>query len=272
VLAADKLMLKPRLYATILLWLLAELFENLPEVGDTEKPKLVFFFDEAHLLFSDAPPVLVDKVEQVVRLIRSKGVGIYFVTHNPTDIPDKILGQLGNRVQHALRAFSPRDQKTVRAAAETFRANPGLDAAQIITELGVGEALVSLLDDKGVPTPVERVLIAPPRSRVGAIDAAARQALIAESPLAGKYDQAIDRESAFEQLGAGQAAESGGIVDTLGSIFGNKPAPRSRGRGRTSPTLTDQVVTSVTRNIAGTIGREIGRRIIRGVLGSILRR
>jgi len=273
VLAADQLMLKPRLYATFLLWLLAELFENLPEVGDLEKPKLVFFFDEAHLLFSDAPPALIDKVEQVVRLIRSKGVGIYFVTQSPTDIPDKVLGQLGNRVQHALRAFSARDQKAVRAAAETFRASPGLDTAQAITELGVGEALVSLLDEKGVPTPVERALVAPPRSRLGPIDAAARQALIAGSPLAGKYDQAIDRESAFEQLAAGKPEESGGLMDTLGTIFGNKPAPTGpRTRGRQNKTLTDQVVTSVTRNIAGTIGREIGRQIIRGVLGSILRR
>jgi len=271
VLAADQLMLKPRLYATFLLWLLAELFENLPEIGDPEKPKLVFFFDEAHLLFNDAPPALVDKVEQVVRLIRSKGVGIYFVTQSPTDIPDKILGQLGNRVQHALRAFSARDQKAVRAAAETFRANPGTDTAQAITELGVGEALVSLLDDKGVPTPVERTLIAPPRSRVGPIEPASRQALIAGSPIAGKYDQTIDRESAFEQLGAGKPAESGGLVDTLGTIFGNKPAGRSRGK-RSAPSMADQMATSVVRNIAGTIGREIGRQIVRGVLGSILRR
>ena len=274
VLAADQLMLKPRLYATFLLWLLAELFENLPEVGDLEKPRLVFFFDEAHLLFSDAPPALVDKVEQVVRLIRSKGVGIYFVTQSPTDIPDKVLGQLGNRVQHALRAFSARDQKAVRAAAETFRASPGLDTAQAITELGVGEALVSLLDDRGVPTPVERALIAPPRSRLGPLDPGARQTLIAGSPLAGKYDQAIDRDSAYEQLTEGKKAEGGGgLVDTLGTIFGNKPAtPAPRGRGRPGKSFTEQVASSVTRNIAGTIGREIGRQIIRGVLGSILRR
>ncbi|MBM3538474.1 MAG: DUF853 family protein [Alphaproteobacteria bacterium] len=273
VLAADQLMLKPRLYATFLLWLLAELFENLPEVGDLAKPKLVFFFDEAHLLFSDAPPALVDKVEQVVRLIRSKGVGIYFVTQSPTDIPDRVLGQLGNRVQHALRAFTPRDQKAVRAAAETFRASPGLDTAQAITELGVGEALVSLLDDKGVPTPVERALIAPPRSRLGPLDAQARQTRIAGSPLAGKYEQRIERDSAYEQLSEGKKPE-GGLVDTLGSIFGNKPAQAgTRARGaRPGKTFTDQVVTSVTRNIAGTIGREIGRQIIRGVLGSILRR
>jgi DNA helicase HerA-like ATPase len=272
VLAADQLMLKPRLYATFLLWLLAELFENLPEVGDLEKPKLVFFFDEAHLLFTDAPPALVDKIEQVVRLIRSKGVGIYFVTQSPTDIPDRILGQLGNRVQHALRAFSARDQKAVRAAAETFRASPGLDTAQAITELGVGEALVSLLDEKGAPTPVERALIAPPRSRLGPLASQERAAKIADSPLAGKYDQRLDRESAAEQLSEGQKPQ-GGLVDTLGTIFGNKPAtPPPRGRGRQPKTFTDQVVTSVTRNIAGTIGREIGRQIIRGVLGSILRR
>ncbi len=280
VLAADRLMLKPRLYATFLLWLLAELYENLPEVGDLERPKLVFFFDEAHLLFTDAPDALVDKVEQVVRLIRSKGVGIYFVTQNPIDIPDRILGQLGNRVQHALRAFSPRDQKAVRAAAETFRARPGLDTAKAITELGVGEALVSLLDESGVPAPVERALIAPPRSRLGTLTPEARQKLMAASPIAGKYDTAIDRDSAYEQLAAGDGkpGESGGLVDTLGTIFGGsekttgtKPPARAK-TARGGQTLTDAVVKSVTRNIAGTIGREIGRQIIRGVLGSILRK
>ncbi len=200
VLAADRLMQSPRLYATFLLWLLSELFEVLPEVGDLDKPRFVFFFDEAHLLFDDAPKALVDKVEQVVRLIRSKGVGVYFVTQNPLDIPDDVLGQLGNRVQHALRAFTPRDQKAVRTAAETFRPNPKFDAAKAIVELGVGEALVSFLDAKGVPQPVERCLIAPPRGRIGPASGAERAIAMKASPLSGKYDRTIDRESAHEVL------------------------------------------------------------------------
>ncbi|MFN3397066.1 MAG: helicase HerA-like domain-containing protein, partial [Sulfurimicrobium sp.] len=199
ILAADKLMSAPRIYATFLLWLLSELFEKLPEVGDLDKPRLVFFFDEAHLLFNDAPQAL-QKIEQVVRLIRSKGVGVYFVSQNPLDIPDPVLGQLGNRVQHALRAFTPRDQKAVRAAAQTFRANPGLDVEAAISELGVGEALVSLLDEKGRPLPVERALIAPPRSQIGLIAPQQRQAIIQQSVLYGHYEQGVDRESAYEKL------------------------------------------------------------------------
>ena len=202
ILSADKLMNAPSLYATFLLWLLAELFENLPEVGDVDKPKLVFFFDEAHLLFADAPGALLQKVEQVVRLIRSKGVGVYFVSQNPADIPDNVLGQLGNRVQHALRAFTPRDQKAVRAAAETMRENPALDEEAVITELGVGEALVSMLDEKGRPTVVERAFILPPHGQIGPIDAAARAAIMQNSLLAGHYEKAVDRESAYEILKA----------------------------------------------------------------------
>ena len=200
ILSADKLMGNPRLYATFLLWLLSELFERLPEVGDQPKPKLCFFFDEAHLLFTDAPKALLDKIEQVVRLIRSKGVGVYFVTQNPLDVPDKVLAQLGNRVQHALRAFTPRDQKAVRAAAETFRANPKLDTAKVIMELGKGEALVSFLEGNGTPEMVERCMVRPPSGRIGPISDEERKALIAKSPVQGKYDQAIDRESAYEVL------------------------------------------------------------------------
>src|SRR5271167_2234072 len=201
ILAADKLMANPRLYATFLLWLLSDMFEKLPEVGDLDKPKLVFFFDEAHLLFTDAPKALLDKIEQVVRLIRSKGVGVYFVTQNPLDVPDKVLGQLGNRVQHALRAFTPRDQKAVQTAATTMRANPGLDTEKVITELGVGEALLSFLDEKGRPTPVERAFVMAPASRIGPITVDERKAVIAKSVLKDTYDQTIDRESAYEMLG-----------------------------------------------------------------------
>jgi uncharacterized protein len=200
ILSADKLMSNPRLYATFLLWLLSELFEQLPEVGDQPKPKLCFFFDEAHLLFTDAPKALLDKIEQVVRLIRSKGVGVYFVTQNPLDVPDKVLAQLGNRVQHALRAFTPRDQKAVRAAAETFRPNPKLDTAKVIMELGKGEALVSFLEGNGTPSMVERCMIRPPSGRVGPISVDERKVLMAKSPVKGKYDEAIDRESAYEVL------------------------------------------------------------------------
>ncbi|MGH8446722.1 MAG: helicase HerA-like domain-containing protein, partial [Solimonas sp.] len=206
VLAADALYQKPRLYSTFLLWLLSELFERLPEAGDADKPKLVFFFDEAHLLFKDAPKALVEKVEQVVRLIRSKGVGVYFVTQNPLDLPDSVLGQLGNRVQHALRAFTPRDQKAVKAAAETFRPNPKLKIAEVLQTLGVGEALVSTLGDNGVPNIVEKTLIAPPRSRIGPLTPDERKAAIARSPVAGRYEQAVDRESAYEKLTARTAA------------------------------------------------------------------
>jgi len=217
ILAADKLYLKPRLYSTFLLWLLSELFERLPEAGDLDRPKLVLFFDEAHLLFKDAPKALVDKVEQVVRLIRSKGVGVYFVSQNPLDLPETVLGQLGNRVQHALRAFTPRDQKAVRAAAETFRANPKFDVAEVIMQLGVGEALVSTLGEGGVPSVVERTLICPPRSRIGAITATERQIVMSRSPVGAKYEAAIDRESAYERLTQRVATPSPPSADTPGA-------------------------------------------------------
>jgi DNA helicase HerA-like ATPase len=288
VLAADKLMMRPKLYATFLLWMLSELFENLPELGDPEKPKLVFFFDEAHLLFADAPAALVQKIEQVVRLIRSKGVGVYFVTQSPLDLPDTVLGQLGNRVQHALRAFTPRDQKAVRAAAETFRANPRLDAAAAIGELAVGEALVSFLDADGTPGIVERAKICPPRSHLGALTAEERRAVIAASPFLGRYDQAEDRVSAAEQIagtGAPQAGGGGGgVMDTLGGMFGGGTAPARRGTGRRQPEgIGTAIAKSVARNVAGQIGRELGgalfgrygrsagAAILRGVLGSILK-
>jgi len=275
ILAADKLMTAPKVYSTMLLWLLAELFENLPEAGDLAKPKMVFFFDEAHLLFNDAPAVLLDKIEQVVRLIRSKGVGVYFVTQNPADVPDKVLGQLGNRVQHALRAFSPRDQKAVKSAAETMRDNPKLDEASIITELGVGEALVSCLDEKGTPGIVERALIVPPQAQIGPITEAERTAIIQESLLAGHYEKAIDRESAYEilkgraaekqaQTSAQQATqnpanESGSIGGMLGGIFGNSTPNRREGVGE-----------ALAKSAARAIGSSVGRQIVRGVLGSLL--
>ena len=225
ILTADKLMENPQLYATFLLWLLAELFEKLPEVGDLDKPKLVFFFDEAHLLFDDAPKVLLDKIEQVVRLIRSKGVGVYFVTQNPLDVPDKVLAQLGNRVQHALRAFTPRDQKAVKAAAETFRPNPKLKTEQVITELGKGEALVSFLEGNGTPSMVQRALIAPPAARIGPVTAAERRAVLAKSPIKGKYDQAIDPESAYEilQRRVGQQPEASGAPTARPGPWGQAP-------------------------------------------------
>ena len=259
VLASEKLYRAPKLYATFLLWLLSELFEQLPEVGDLDKPKLVFFFDEAHLLFEDAPDALRDKIEQVVRLIRSKGVGVYFVTQNPTDLPDEVLGQLGNRVQHALRAFTPRDQKAVRAAAETFRANPGLDVKTTIVELGVGEALMSFLDAKGMPTPVERALVCPPLSRVGAVTADERTRLVQGSSLRGRYERAVDRESAYERLRdrAARAAE---------------PEPRSAPVPRES--AGEAMMKSAARSLGTAVGRQLGGRmgakILRGVLGSLL--
>ncbi|MEI7843599.1 MAG: helicase HerA-like domain-containing protein [Gallionellaceae bacterium] len=271
ILAADKLMQSPKVYSTLLLWLLSELFENLPEAGDLEKPKLVFFFDEAHLLFSDAPTALIDKIEQVVRLIRSKGVGVYFVTQNPADVPDKILGQLGNRVQHALRAFSARDQKAVRAAAETMRDNSALDEQAAITDLGVGEALVSLLDEKGRPAIVERAFIVPPQAQIGPITASERAAIIKSSLLAGHYEAIVDRESAYEKL-QGRAVQkqaaaevsqaSGGFGDMLGSVLGGA----STGAGSRRQGAGEALVKSVVR----TIGSELGRQIVRGVLGSIL--
>jgi DNA helicase HerA-like ATPase len=261
VLAADKLMQQPRLYAIFLLWLLSELFEELPEVGDPDKPKLVFFFDEAHLLFDDAPKALLEKVEQVVRLIRSKGVGVYFVTQNPLDIPDAVLGQLGNRIQHALRAFTPRDQKAVRAAAETFRANEKLDTAKVITELGVGEALVSTLTGKGVPSPVERTLIRPPCSRMGPVNLAERRAVLSTSDMSGKYNDSVDRESAYELLKARaekSAAES--------QNNGGKKTKKSR-KGYQRQGILEAMAKSVVRSLGSTMGR----RLARGLLGSLMK-
>jgi hypothetical protein len=280
VLAADQLMSSPKVYATLLLWLLAELFEQLPEIGDPDKPRLVFFFDEAHLLFADAPKALLEKIEQVVRLIRSKGVGVYFVTQNPLDVPDSVLGQLGNRVQHALRAFTPRDQRVVRAAAETMRPNPAFVIEQAITELGVGEALVSLLDDKGRPGVTERALIVPPGSQLGPIDEATRARLVATSSVAGLYDKAIDRESAYERLkarvdeGAPQrsdrqsgppkttqpASEEGSLAKDI--LFGRR-GPRG---GRQTQGLNEAMAKSAAR----TMGSQAGRTLIRGLLGSLL--
>ncbi len=305
ILAADKLINAPALYSTFLLWLLAELFERLPEAGDLDKPKLVFFFDEAHLLFDGAPSALVDKVEQVVRLIRSKGVGVFFVTQNPLDVPEKILGQLGNRVQHALRAFTPRDQKAVLAAAQTMRANPKFNAADVITELGVGEALVSFLDEKGRPSVVDRAFIFPPASRLGPLTEAERKANIDASPLLASYGTTVDRQSAYEILrgtpdtskktGPGaipapaapgmpnapsrpsptprptaepaRAEESGGgLFGGLSDLLGGTTGPR----GGRREGLVEAAAKTAARSVAGTVGRELGRQILRGVLGSIL--
>lgn len=264
ILAADKLMQSPKLYATFLLWMLSELFEQLPEAGDLEKPKLVFFFDEAHLLFDDAPKALVDKIEQVVRLIRSKGVGIYFVTQNPVDLPDTVLGQLGNRVQHALRAFTPKDQKGVKAAAETFRANPDLDVETVITELGVGEALVSVLDEKGTPTVVERALVCPPQSRFAPLSGAERTAVIARSPLAGFYEKTVDRKSAHETLQAkAEAAAAAAAAEAAAA-----PAPEKGGKSEVAGQV-GTVLGAFAKSAAHAIGSQVGRQIIRGVLGSI---
>nr|WP_040662583.1 helicase HerA-like domain-containing protein [Nitrococcus mobilis] len=262
VLAASRLMHNPNLYATFLLWLLSELFERLPEVGDLDKPRLVFFFDEAHLLFDDAPKVVRDKVEQVVRLIRSKGVGVYFITQSPLDIPEDVLGQLGNRVQHALRAFTPKDQKAVRAAADTFRANPALETARVITELGVGEALVSVLEEQGIPSIVQRTLIRPPASRIGPVNAAERAAILRASPFLGRYDQPLDRESAYELLSQRAAAEQAAAASSEPAV-GRSSQVRSRRQS-----VGEAFVKSVTR----TIGTQLGRQIVRGVLGSLLRR
>ncbi|MFZ3083230.1 helicase HerA-like domain-containing protein [Rhodoferax ferrireducens] len=297
ILAADKLMTAPRLYATFLLWLLSELFENLPEVGDLDQPKIVFFFDEAHLLFADAPKVLIERIELVVRLVRSKGVGVFFVTQNPLDIPDSVLAQLGNRVQHALRAFTPRDQKAVKSAADTMRPNPDLDIGAAITELAVGEALVSFLDEKGRPGITQRVYVLPPASQIGPITPEQRTALMADSIVAGVYEKTLDRESAFEKIkgrtaarldaaasstsaatrdteprssgrarapaearndSAAAAPAGGGLLDSLGSIFGG-------GVRRTRTSAGEQLI----RSAASSVGREVGRQIIRGVLGGI---
>ena len=304
ILAADALMLRPLLYATFLLWLLSELFETLPEVGDRDKPKLVFFFDEAHLLFDNAPPSLLQAIEQVVRLIRSKGVGVYFATQNPLDVPDTVLGQLGNRVQHALRAFTPRDQKAVKTAADTFRRNPAFDSAEVITQLGVGEALVSMLQPDGTPRPVQRTLIAPPSSRVGALTPDERLASIQNDAMYGKYDTAIDRESAFEILnsrtlgvtppgqnrptgqpspgapagsspwsqaptGQGAAPDGGGLLGGLGSALGRvwNSGGSTRGRMTTGQLITRSVVQSAARSV----GTQVARELMRGILGGLQR-
>ena len=301
ILAADKLLNSPKLYSTFLLWLLSDLFEHLPEVGDMDKPKLVFFFDEAHLLFNEAPKSLLDKIEQVVRLIRSKGVGVYFVTQNPLDVPETVLGQLGNRVQHALRAFTPRDQKAVKAAAETMRANPKFDAQAAITELSVGEALVSLLDEKGRPTVVERGYVLPPGSRIGLLTPQERDGLVKSSVIYGHYEKLVDRESAYEKLRgrteARQPAQPDAAASRTGQPAGQPAGQPPRGMempapsqpaessssgagsaigdllfGRTGPRggRQDGLVQAVAKSAARTIGSQVGREIIRGVLGSIL--
>ncbi len=280
ILAADKLMTAPRLYATFLLWMLSELFETLPEVGDLDKPKLVYFFDEAHLLFADAPKALVERIELVVRLVRSKGVGVYFVTQNPLDIPDTVLAQLGNRVQHALRAFTPRDQKAVKAAASTMRANPKLNVEQAITELAVGEALVSLLDDKGRPGVTERVYVLPPGSRIGPIDDAERRSVVAKSLVAGVYEKTVDRESAYEMLrlkaqastaAAAQAQPAGaadGALGGLGDVLFGSTGPR----GGRRPGMLETAATSAVRTMGTTVGREIIRGVLGGLFGGSKRR
>jgi len=268
ILAADRLINSPRLYATFLLWLLSELFEELPEVGDPEKPRLAFFFDEAHLLFRDAPKGLLEKVEQVVRLIRSKGVGVYFVTQNPADIPDSVLGQLGNRIQHALRAYTPADQKGLRAAAQSFRTNPAFDTAEAIQGLGVGEALVSLLDEKGAPGVVEKTLIRPPASRLGPATPAERSTLMAQSPVRGLYDEARDRESAHERLQARAQAQAAPAPPAKTAPEPRAPARRSGGGGGNRQGLGEAFTKSVLR----TVGSQIGREIVRGMLGGLRRR
>ena len=263
ILAASRLMTSPALYSTFLLYLLSELFERLPEVGDPAKPSLVFFFDEAHLLFADASKPLQEKIEQVVRLIRSKGVGVYFVTQNPLDLPETVLGQLGNRVQHALRAFTPKEQKAVKAAADTFRANPKLDVVKAITELGVGEALVSVLDPKGSPTVVERAFVLPPRSRLTPLSPEERAQVIGESVLHGHYERAVDRESAYEKLK--EKAAQRGAVETAGGA-----APGRGGQAEGKPSQTVVLLGAMVKSAAHAIGSQLGRQIIRGVLGSIL--
>ena len=285
VLAADKLMMNPRLYATFLLWLLSELFEELPEVGDPDKPKLVFFFDEAHLLFDEAPKILVDRVEQVVRLIRSKGVGVYFVTQNPLDVPDTVLAQLGNRIQHALRAYTPREQKAVKTAADTFRPNPDFDSMQAITQLGVGEALVSPLEAKAIPAMVQRTLIRPPASRMGPLTPEERRQLINTSPVAGLYDETIDRESAFEMLErraveaakaeeAAQQRESEQEEDGRSRWtipgFGDDDE-RGSSRRRRAPRRSNRqtVAEAAIKSVVRSVGSSVGRAIVRGILGSL---
>ena len=278
ILAADKLLQSPRVYSTFLLWMLSELYERLPEVGDTDKPKIVFFFDEAHLLFNDAPKHMLERIELVVRLSRSKGVGVYFITQNPLDVPETVLGQLGNRVQHALRAFTPKDQKNVKAAAETFRANPKVDVEKAITELAVGEALVSFLDEKGRPTVVERAFVLPPTSQIGPITAAQRTALVQGSIVAGQYEKTVDRESAYEKLkakaerGAAAVEQSqsgsggilGGVLDSIG--LGGQGAATGKTGGRPR----EGILEAAAKSAARAVGSQLGRQILRGVLGSIL--
>ncbi len=277
ILAASDLMRSPRLYSTFLLWLLSELFEELPEVGDPDKPKLVFFFDEAHLLFDEAPKALVEKVEQVVRLIRSKGVGVYFVTQNPIDIPDEVAGQLGNRVQHALRAFTPRDEKAVRSAADTFRQNPGLDVAEVITQLKVGEALVSTLDEEGAPTPVERTLVKPPSARAGTISSGERAVIMASDGIGTRYDEAVDRESAEEILearAAKKAEEAAAAQEREAAQEERDKAERAERRstgGRRSSSTVEKIGKAVERTIVNKVGRQIGNAILRGVFGNMSR-
>ena len=276
-LAADQLINAPKLYSTFLLWLLSELFESLPEAGDLDKPKLVFFFDEAHLLFSDAPTALVEKVEQVVRLIRSKGVGVYFVTQNPADIPEKVLAQLGNRVQHALRAYTPQEQKGVKGAASSFRVNPKLDTETVITELGVGEVLISTLDEKGVPTIVERAFVVPPAGHIGPVSPEQRHQLLANSLVAGQYENVLDRESAFEMLRVkadaraaerSAAAEAETIAEQQEQLA-KEEAKAARGSSSRNDSLVESVTKSVARSASSSIGRQVGNAIVRGVLGSI---
>lgn len=290
ILAADKLMMNPRLYATFLLWLLSELFEELPEVGDLDKPKLVFFFDEAHLLFNDAPKVLIERVEQVVRLIRSKGVGVYFVTQNPLDVPETVLAQLGNRVQHALRAYTPREQKAVKTAADTFRPNPAFDCATAITQLGIGEALISTLEAKGIPSMVERTLIRPPSGRVGPLSDAERQKVMGLSPVAGQYDIDLDSESAYEILTArakkaaeAEAAKRAAEEKAAGGDsaagrwtlpgFGDEPAETTSGRTtkRSSGYQRETVIEAAMKSAARSVATSVGRALVRGILGSLRR-
>lgn len=273
-LAADQLINSPKLYSTFLLWLLSELFEQLPEAGDLDKPKLVFFFDEAHLLFSDAPPALIDKVEQVVRLIRSKGVGVYFITQSPADIPDKVLAQLGNRVQHALRAYTPQEQKGVRAAATSFRVNPKIDTEKVITELGVGEVLISMLDEKGIPTVVDRAFVVPPAGHIGPITPEQRQQLIAGSLVAGVYETAVDRESAFEILAAKATeraeAQARADADAAAAKEQMTAEKAAKAAARAPDSMWESIGKSVARSASSSIGRQIGSSIVRGVLGGIL--
>ncbi len=272
-LAADDLINAPKLYSTFLLWLLSELFENLPEAGDLDKPKLVFFFDEAHLLFNDTPNALIDKIEQVVRLIRSKGVGVYFVTQSPADIPDKVLAQLGNRIQHALRAYTPKEQEAVKVAAKSFRENPELDTVKTITELGVGEVLISLLDEKGVPGIVNRAFVVPPFSQIGPISPEQRSQLLQTSLVAGQYEQAVDRESAFEMLSkraeekaAALAAEE---AEKAAAKEQKEAEKAARAAARAPDTLVESITKSVARSASSSIGRQIGNQLVRGILGGL---